>query len=249
MLKDVVFEKLIVRKIYNDYGLSNEDQGQLAILYDGRDITTKIDTAAREITGEIPYPVGSLFSLVAPMRAYDKIAPETTPGFRKYESGGRLYAAPQISLQAVELPNQTVLISGTATTYYLVDAAPDEACLLTPHTASAPFVLGEGEHALHYFSVDNAGNYESFKSTVIYVDGTAPTARMTAAGAVLTAATTVYIADNVPVSITAEDPASNGVAAGVRHIYYLTDSTPQSCEGIAEDPSAPGGTCANPESV
>jgi hypothetical protein len=66
------------------------------------------------------------------------------------------------------------VVSGVAATYYELDGGSTQ-------TYTGPFTLGEGSHTVRYWSVDNAGNEESPKtSPTLLVDNTAPTCTITA---------------------------------------------------------------------
>jgi hypothetical protein len=155
---------------------------------------------------------------------------------------------------------------GIRGTYYFLGRYPDFGCLRTaPDVASStgtcanpryagPFTLSEGTHTVHYFSADNAGNYEEVRSTSVYVDGTPPAAEAFAAGSAVADGGTAYILATDSITLTAVDPVSNGVSSGQRDIYYLVDLTMDDCpEG--EPPftgqgtgafAGPPGTCSNP---
>jgi hypothetical protein len=66
------------------------------------------------------------------------------------------------------------VVSGVAATYYELDGGSTQ-------TYTGPFTLGEGSHTVRYWSVDNAGNEETPKtSPTLIVDNTAPTCTITA---------------------------------------------------------------------
>ncbi len=149
-------------------------------------------------------------------------------------------------------------VSGPATTYYLIDAAPAADCPATPYNAVAGrgtcanpvyaghFALSEGVHAVSFWSVDNAGNSEAVQSKTLYVDGTAPQAALFADGAVVESSSAAYITDADSITITAIDQESNGVISNVKDVYRFVDVNPVSCGQLrAVVSTAPVGSCQN----
>ncbi|MHB0997228.1 MAG: fibronectin type III domain-containing protein, partial [Elusimicrobiales bacterium] len=105
--------------------------------------------------------------------------------------------------------------TGVATTYYLVDA--DTASV--QGLEYSPFSLEEGSHTLHYRAVDKAGNYETWNSTVVYVDGTGPASWHSIAGLALSIDGYNYVSLNSTVSVGALDQEIKGAASGVESVY------------------------------
>ncbi|MBU4446283.1 hypothetical protein KJ656_14575, partial [bacterium] len=202
----------------------------------------------------------SPFAIMIPMNDY--IAPqtymETTGAMYVTAQGIYLSANNSIILNAEDITDGTSEISGVATTYYLIDNEPTQQCLSTPFEPYAmagtcanpiytlPFTLSEGMHSLYYFSVDHRDNYETGKSTTIYIDGTAPQTTLIAKGSAIESGGTAYITATDSITLTAIDPVVNGVASGMDDISFLIDKTMEECEDIIEDDNAPQGTCENP---
>jgi IPT/TIG domain/Secretion system C-terminal sorting domain len=180
----------------------------------------------------------SPFAIMVPMNDY--IAPQT-----ELEAAGEMYVTAQgvylpadknIILTAEDITDGTSEISGVATTYYLIDNAPTQECLLTPFDINAvagtcanpiytaPFMLAEGIHSLYYFSVDNRDNYETGKSTTVFIDGTKPITTLIAGGSELEAGTTAYITETDSITLTAIDHVVNGVASNVKWTGYKIDA-------------------------
>jgi len=67
--------------------------------------------------------------------------------------------------------------SGTQATYYQIDGG-DTLVYGDPFDAS----LGEGEHTIRYWSVDNAGNEEEHRTVTVSIDTTAPSISASATG-------------------------------------------------------------------
>ncbi|HOI43270.1 MAG TPA: IPT/TIG domain-containing protein, partial [Elusimicrobiales bacterium] len=220
-------------------------------------------TSARE-NGWVSCSVGhaSPFALVVPYS-------DTEPPYTGLASSGDWYeeagvvwlsSGTAVELRPVDFPlNQER--SGVATTYYLVDIEPTPACLSAPRDPAAPsgtcanpyyrapFFLAEGEHTVHYFSVDKLGNEEALKSRAIRSDGTAPLTEL-----LWNLGNEAVYCDGLRclgplnhIGFNASDPVSGGVASGVDLSALLIDVSPESCGGFEEtDPQAPLGTCLNP---
>ncbi|MBI4801470.1 MAG: hypothetical protein HY796_02995, partial [Elusimicrobia bacterium] len=86
------------------------------------------------------------------------------------------------------------------------------------------FGLTEGIRTLSYYAKDNVGNAEIMKSTVIYVDGTAPVSALSLSGDQYKG-DKQYISPRTDIVITAADPVVNGVASGVRETKYAVDGS------------------------
>ncbi|MDE2141735.1 MAG: hypothetical protein KGJ84_04920 [Elusimicrobia bacterium] len=87
--------------------------------------------------------------------------------------------------------------------------------------------LSEGTHAVAYQSQDNVQNLEVLRSTVIFVDATAPNSAASVGAPSYTASDgTLYIGTSTPVSITASDPPLPGghAGSGVARIEVSVDS-------------------------
>lgn len=68
--------------------------------------------------------------------------------------------------------------SGVEATYYSIDGGGWS-------LYTSPFLMaGEGEHALQYYSVDSAGNFENVTTEIVRVDASAPVSEAALAGAI-----------------------------------------------------------------
>ncbi|MEW5905432.1 MAG: hypothetical protein AB1734_01485, partial [Elusimicrobiota bacterium] len=197
------------------------------------------------VTCEVAH--ASPFALVIPLD--DELPPSTAVAFadgRHIGPDGAVYVASAVAVSLTAVDNSlTEEVAGVATTYYLVDAVPDQACLLTPHDPLAapgtcsnpyyksPFMLPEGERAVHYFSADYLDNYETLKSTSILSDGTPPWTALYALGESLPPGASVQLGLSDEISLEAGDPVSNGAASGLAGLNYYVDVDPSLCAGIA----------------
>ena len=259
VLKDAVYDKVLVSAPYNPTDFTPATLQALKIYYDGKPLTTMADPTTGKITAEVPYPMGSYFYLIVPAGLYDKLPPVTRL-VPHYNAGGLTYTGPRLRLHAKDYSSSTNTISGVASTYYLVDGTlvegvPTTACEMTTQDPSAPvgtcanyiykgpFTVSEGVHNLFYSSTDNAGNREIPVSSTIYVDATAPQTQLSVGTQTFTDGAAISIADTDFITLTATDPVSNGVASGVGSTRYYVDITSASCTGL---PTYTGvaGTCA-----
>lgn len=108
-----------------------------------------------------------------------------------------------------------------------------------PVDAGAPFALGgEGLHEVRAEAVDRLGQAGSAQAS-FWVDATAPTLSWSAAPAPVPASDggAPWLPGGAAVSLSAEDPALSGAAAGVRLLEYSVDGgawTPASSFGLEE---------------
>jgi hypothetical protein len=93
----------------------------------------------------------------------DRQAPTTTATPSGTPGSGGWY----ISTAAVTLSAGDGSGSGIAATYYTIDAGPQR-------TYGGPFPIGDGTHAIAFWSVDAVGNAETAKSITVKVDTTVP---------------------------------------------------------------------------
>lgn len=167
-----------------------------------------------------------------------------------------------LSLNAFDTSSNTYAMAGVATTYYLVDAVADAACLAVPYDAGAPggscanpvyagaFRLPEGRHSIGYFGVDKIGNYGGVGISSISVDGTPPQAGLALNGAPLADGATVTATAADVITLSAADRDEGGPVSGLATAYFLIDITPEECEysdwsgGVSGAGSA--GSCENP---
>jgi len=97
----------------------------------------------------------------------DKTPPSTSISYTAYSSAGKdwLSATSKISLSAHDDE------SGVSATYYKIDGGSWQA-YGSPFTLSS---LADGSHTIKYYSVDNFGNEETFKTVTVFLDKTSPT--------------------------------------------------------------------------
>jgi len=160
----------------------------------------------------------------AVVKSSDYIPPITTIHYFVIPSTstGNIYLmqASSISLTAVDPLLSTVPASGVAATYYSVDS-PNYL------TYTQSFQLSEGQHSVSYYSRDKAGNNESPKSVMLFVDGTPPQSAIHVSGyADDSLANNMSLSAGAAISFTAQDPQSNGVASGVSRILVQIDTAP-----------------------
>jgi hypothetical protein len=115
-----------------------------------------------------------------------------------------------VTLVAVDYPlNKGV---GVKETYYTLDGAQS--------TYTGPFNIGEGEHTVQYWSVDNADNVESKKSATYIVDTTEPTVEIVSPDAgiyflgnkLLSIGSKAICIGKVPIEAEADDGTGSGIA-------------------------------------
>ncbi|MBI4657178.1 MAG: hypothetical protein HY746_10610, partial [Elusimicrobia bacterium] len=203
------------------------------------------------LTAKIP-SLTSLFAILASSRQAenyppdilpDRIAPVTQINFSGPVYGQYISTRAQAVLSAADPQYPNVFSSGVFRTFY--STAP-EISEVNISTYTEPFSLLEGTHTVYYFSNDNAGNYEFPKSTVVYVDGTAPETTVLVSGGQWSAdGKTAYITETDSITLTAVDPVSNNIASGVKHIGMLINTTIDQCISTPTF-TGPPGTCENP---
>ncbi|MBI2384441.1 MAG: hypothetical protein HYV14_00350 [Elusimicrobia bacterium] len=107
--------------------------------------------------------------------------------------------------------------SGIALTRYQDNGGPFQ-------NFASVFQLAEGSHALGYQSQDNVGHLEVLRSTTVLVDATAPVSAAAIGSPLFVGADgTNYVTPATPVTFSALDPVSNGVASGVDRIEVAID--------------------------
>lgn len=100
------------------------------------------------------------------MAFVDKIPPSTNISYTAYSWAGKdwLSNSSLISLSAYDAE------SAVSTTYYRIDGNPWQ-IYGQPFDLSS---LAEGNHTIHYYSVDTFGNEEEVKSKTVYLDSVSP---------------------------------------------------------------------------
>lgn len=104
-------------------------------------------------------------------------------------------------------------------------------------------VEADGFYALGFFAEDVAGNREVLRRSMVAVDNTAPVAGLFVHGASHVADDLLFISSTSSLEVTAADPVSGGVAAGIDAIHYRVDAgsiTP--FELFVSSFALPGGT-------
>ncbi|OGR52448.1 MAG: hypothetical protein A2049_08360 [Elusimicrobia bacterium GWA2_62_23] len=239
------------------YNLTQEQIEGMRIYHNDNGQWVNVTDSIAEEGVKCVVPHASPFAVMVPVE--DALPPITIAEFpASVEVGGIVYvsSSAEIALKAVDSAAKIEEIAGVATTYFLLDADPDQACLLTPYDAQAPagtcanpvyrtpFRLSEGAHQLYFFSVDNAGNFEPYNVKSIVSDGTPPAVSLKYGQNVL--AGSVNLVTGEMFSVAAEDLPSNGVSAGRQSIFYLVDVSPTACSSEEIINTAPAGTCDNP---
>jgi len=134
----------------------------------------------------------------------DATAPVTQAAAAGTVGANGWYLGPaQITLSATDN------FAGIANSYYTVDGGPTQ-------TYSSSFtVSGDGTHQVNFWSVDNAGNNNSFYTVMIRIDATAPITQATLSGS--TGANGWYVGP-VQVTLAAADNVS-----GMANSYFTVD--------------------------
>ncbi|MBU2574156.1 MAG: hypothetical protein KKH28_08790 [Elusimicrobia bacterium] len=112
-------------------------------------------------------------------------------------------------------PVVNAVASGVEGIYYGIDAGLAD-------KYAAPVGLAEGIRSLNFRAIDNVGNAEVVKSTVIHVDGTKPVSALSVSGDQYKSARQ-YISPRTDIVITAADPLVNNVSAGVKTTGYRVE--------------------------
>jgi hypothetical protein len=223
-----------------------------------------LNTADNVLTARVP-ALSSLFAILASSKQVENMPPSSYPDGIPPESslaadglavpvGDGIIVSTRtgivLSGSDPVLPN--VVTSGYKLTNYLLN--PDENTV-DISTFTAPLVSSEGVHALQYFSVDNALNYEFPRGATIYADGTPPVTGLDGDG-IYEAEGKRYVAAGSSISLNGYDAPSNGVASGHFGTVYLVGTSSAACPALAQivanpqagPPSFEGapGTCENP---
>ena len=175
-------------------------------------------------------PIPAAINTPLPGNRSDARAPRTSVAFGSPQlSGDPVYVASTTPLGFVgvddKFSNNDGMGAGVAQTFYAVDGAAYQ-------LFSASFTLvADGTHTVSFYSVDLEGNPEVIKSTTVVVDATAPEVTLVSSG------TTFALA--------AQDPVVNGVASGLKALYYVVDVSPDTCTNPQPSTAAAPGTCAN----
>ncbi|MBI5624770.1 MAG: IPT/TIG domain-containing protein [Elusimicrobia bacterium] len=154
--------------------------------------------------------------LTVPATAFiDATAPQTALEFAggvQYSTGSLRYASGDSGIVLVSLdPVSNDAASGVRETQLAVDT--------TTYSVYGSTVTGlaEGGHQLAYWSQDNVLNQEATQYFSVLVDTTPPISLIEPAAA--------YITSRATVTLSAEDPLKQAVAAGLKHVWYSVDSS------------------------
>ncbi len=102
--------------------------------------------------------------------------------------------------------------SGVAETRYSVDGAVPDVLYTPPARLAGP----DGLYTVKYRSLDRLGHWEAIKSSMVYLDNTAPASSLEIAGWKWDAGRQIYVSSTSLFSITADD----GKGSGVGRIVY-----------------------------
>ncbi|MEW6536915.1 MAG: NHL repeat-containing protein, partial [Candidatus Auribacterota bacterium] len=107
---------------------------------------------------------------------------------------------------------------------WTVIASPPEAGVAI---SSFTITGADGIYTIEYYSVDNVENTEIVKSSTVKLDNTPPVTTLTINGGKQWTSEDgkLYASLDTQYVLTAEDPLVNGVASGVKEIFYSIDST------------------------
>lgn len=178
-----------------------------------------IDTVdTRNAVYSLPLPAAP--APLPPPVAADSLPPRTTIAFGSPFFGGAPFISPNTPATLAAVDDARVVGDGAgvgvASTQWAVDDGAFSAYAAPIHIAA------EGSHSIRFQSVDAAGNAEAPRSTSFLVDATAPQSALSVEGG-----TTLFgqdlAASGSAVSLSAVDPLSGGVAAGIGNIVYSVD--------------------------
>jgi N-acetylneuraminic acid mutarotase/sugar lactone lactonase YvrE len=187
-----------------------------------------IDTAANTITGYVP-SLSSIFAVFGVVK--DRAAPVTslTHGSSATfaDGSGNLYASPAASFGfSAYDPVVFGTASGVARTNFRVDGPSTAPFSLYTSTFS---LSAEGQRTLWFYSEDHDGNVEVVRSSGVLVDATAPVTTLQVIGSSVAGVSGgLAVSSTTTIALSAADPVSNGIASGVRGIFYALDAIPAS---------------------
>lgn len=148
----------------------------------------------------------------------DGTAPVTTLAFSSAPYAGPLgpiYAAGiSLSFAAMD-PLSGGVAAGVHHTEYTLDGG-------STTVYRGAFGAAEGARTLSYHSVDGVGNAEASRAASFFVDATPPRSTLSIAGGSALFGEEMITPDS-EVSLAASDPASAGIASGVKRIVYSVD--------------------------
>ncbi|MBI3299011.1 MAG: LamG domain-containing protein [Elusimicrobia bacterium] len=189
----------------------------------------------------------------SPVPDFDSQAPASALAFQghSFASGGTVFVSKNTGMALTASDD----FSGVEQRLYLVDPPP--ALSANPATEAqfveygSAFTLAEGTRTLAWAASDRARNFETLQSMPLSVDGTPPATTLAITGPAVVEPARTIVGPNTTLSLSAVDPVSNGVSAGVVAVAMLLDQTPASC-GLSLDsppnviPGATQGSCGNP---
>ncbi len=138
-----------------------------------------------------------------------------------------------VGFSSVDPPFALDLVSGVATTYFLLDQTYVNQSEIPPTPYGQPFSLPVGSHTLAYFSIDRAGNTELTSQTSFYVtypgatDVKAPRTALQLAISSTSAEGTSYVNGATRFVLSTQDDrlvADDGLGVGTTQTFYAVDS-------------------------
>ncbi|MBI5596117.1 MAG: VCBS repeat-containing protein [Elusimicrobia bacterium] len=187
----------------------------------------------------------------------EPVPPQTTlavAGGRFVDPDGTEFisAASSLTLTAIDPLTLDFGFSGVRESRFSTAPAASAPSTSSFQLYATPFGLPEGETEIRFFSLDNAGNFETVRSSRIIVDGTPPLATASIQGSSATSSLgQLIVGPESILALESTDPVSNGVAAGIAATLFLLDPGPDFC-GLSPEAlpvaisTAPQGSCANP---
>ncbi|MDI6642079.1 MAG: hypothetical protein QME68_07200, partial [Elusimicrobiota bacterium] len=124
-----------------------------------------------------------------------------------------------IKITRPALIDEVLLASGLKDIYYSIN---DSYFAIYSSTLTST----EGIHSLKYYAIDNLGNLPvTCYELQISIDGTTPVSKLELVGIKYESEGRIYIPPDTKIVLSSEDPVINGVASGVKEIYYSIDNS------------------------
>lgn len=154
-----------------------------------------------------------------PVRTLTVLVDRTAPVSTLEPASGLLGASGVLELSAAD-PAAGGVAAGVNRVEYRVDGGDLRA-------VAGALVLPEGAHALLYRALDNVGNSEDWRESAYTVDATAPATTLVIGSPVMRVDGRDVVTADTPLSLSAEDPLSSGVASGILRTLYRIDDGPE----------------------